>query len=143
VAYCTVDDLEKKLDRQRLIELTDTVNNPPATVDEAVAARAIAEADALIDSHAAKRHPTPLDPVPEAIRGISATLAVFHLHRYRNLNSELWRKSYEDAVEWLRALAAGRVELSSGPTPPPEKGGTGITMTAAERVFTRDKLKGW
>ncbi len=141
--YCTLDDLKKKIDDARLIELTDTVNNPPTTIDTARIVQAIQDADAFIDSHAAGKYNVPMTPVPHVVRDCSATLTVYFLHLFRSLEPEVWRNRYEDATKWLAKVANGQVQLDGVIQEPDPSGDNVASFTADERVFSRDTLKGF
>ncbi len=74
---------------------------------------ALADASSLIDSYLAPRFDLPLSAVPAQLKGICCKLAAFDVLRKRGFNpgsvdAETVRLSYEDAMRWLRDVAAGR-----------------------------------
>ena len=72
--------------------------------------QALADAGALIDGYLAGRYTVPLDPAPGPIVGAACQLA-----RYALLGSaacERSRQDYQDALSWLKDVAAGRYPLA-------------------------------
>ena len=68
--------------------------------------RALADADAEIDSYLAGRYVVPLAVVPSNILRIAAAIARARL--MGDAVSETARRDYEDARAWLRDVQAGR-----------------------------------
>ncbi len=75
----------------------------------AVLGQALADAAAEIDGYLVTRLALPLDPVPAVLLRIACDLARYHL--YDDGASEAVRARYEDAVAFLKGVAAGRVGL--------------------------------
>lgn len=102
MTYATRTDLEERYGAD---EMTQRESVLPA----GAVARALADADAEIDSYVSSGYGVPLSPAPTNIPRIAAAIA-----RYRLLGeaaSEMARKDYEDARAWLRDVAAGRIAL--------------------------------
>ena len=113
--YCTQSDLEKRLDPQLVRALSD--DDGDGLADEAVVNAAIADADALVDTYMQARYVVPFDPVPDALRSISAALAIyFLLTRRREIVPAEHQKRYESAVQLLDRLARGEVALGAAQT---------------------------
>lgn len=107
MAYATRTELE---DRYGAAEVEQRESMLPAGAVD----RALADADAEVDSYLTGRYALPLSPVPGNIARLAAAIA-----RYRLLGdavTEIARKDYEDARAWLRDVAAGRVQIE-GATP--------------------------
>ena len=83
--------------------------------DPEVIGKAIARADAEIDSHVGARYPLPLASVPEILRQLSSDIAVYRLATDGGALTNEHRQRYEDAVAHLRRLADGRAVLSLPP----------------------------
>ncbi len=143
MSYSALDDLKKKIDPDRLVELTDTTNNPPTTADTVKTDRAIQDADALIDSYVSKRYMVPLIPTPLMAREASATVAIYYLHVFRGLDPDLWRRRFEDTVSWLGQVAAGAVNLEGVTAEPSPSTGSVADFSADDRAFSRETLKGF
>jgi phage gp36-like protein len=136
--YCSQSDLEKRIDPQLLRALSD--DDADGLADEAVIAAAIADADALIDTYLRARYTVPFDPVPEAVRSISAAMAIyFLLTRRREIVPAEHLKRYEAAVQLLDHLARGQIALDAGqPSASPHLPQS--TREADERTFDAESL---
>ena len=131
-----------------LVQLTDRAG--VGAVDEAVLAAAIAAAEGDFESYAARRHQVPVDlsaspGVAETVQAKILDLAVYYLYARgrRGRVPEDVRRSYEDALKWLRDLARGDVTLGATPGPA-ESGPDDEARTGGDdRRFTRDTLRGF
>ncbi|VAX21124.1 hypothetical protein MNBD_NITROSPINAE02-507 [hydrothermal vent metagenome] len=141
MAYSSIDDLKKKIDEIKLIQLTDIGGS--GRVDSVKVESAIAEADALIDSYVSRVYQTPLGPVPNIVVDISATIAIGNLHRFRCVESLVWTKAYENAILFLKKVAGGAVTLEGAVTEPsPSGNASSAGFSSADRRFSRETLKG-
>lgn len=103
MTYATRADLEERYGVDELAQRETML--PPNAVD-----KALADADALIDGYMAGRYTVPLSPVPANLPRVACQVA-----RYLVLGAaadERARQDYEDAVSWLKDVAAGRVILT-------------------------------
>ena len=73
------------------------------------AAQALADADELINSYLGERYTLPLPEVPRMVVSVACDIARHRLHK-EGLHEEV-RKRYEDALRWLKDVAAGRSGL--------------------------------
>lgn len=138
MAYATLADIRERLPEESLVNLTD--DSDSGQVDEAVVARAIADADAEIEGYLARRHKLPVSPVPNLVRKVSVELAIYHLHSRRGGAPEEWRTRYEDARRLLENIARGLVSL--GLTVDDGKPADGAAQaSSAPRIFSRDGLR--
>lgn len=105
---------------------------------------AITTAGNLIDSYIQARYPVPLNPVPAVVTDKAIDIALYQLASGRGLNTEesgeLLVANYRAAERWLQDVAKGTVLL--GPTPAPTPPG-GVEISSNERIFSRDRLRGW
>lgn len=103
---------------------------PAGSVD-----RALADADAEIDSYLTGRYALPLSPVPANIGRVAASIA-----RYRLLGdavTEVARKHYEDARAWLKDIAAGRAQIEGAtPTPAASPAATVDYVVGRDKAFS-------
>jgi phage gp36-like protein len=133
MAYCTQADLEERYGAAELVELTD--RDRIGVADATAIARAIADADALVNGYLAGRYTLPLASTPPALTRLACVVARYHL--YADHPTEHVRRAYEDAVRLLEQVAAGKVTLgldAGGTAPVAESGGAEVS--APERVFT-------
>ena len=133
--YSTKDDILEQIAAAELVRLTDDADL--GAVDEAVVARAIADADAEIDAYLGERYTLPLSPVPALARKLSVDIALYNLYSRRLAAPEPRQRRYEDAKALLREAARGLVALGEGA--PAEEAAQDLpeaTTSASERRFT-------
>ena len=142
MSYVTQQGLVERYGEQQLVELTDRSSIPPTTIDATVVARAIADADALIDGYVGKRYALPIAAVPDLLERLAADVARFFL--YGPLGAtEAVRQAYEDALRMLRDIAAGTLQLDLAGVEVPAAGQGGVQMSADIRQYTRKSLVGF
>lgn len=123
--YATRTDLETRYGQEELAQRETML--PAGAVDQA-----LADADALIDGYLAGRYAVPLNPAPDNLVRIACQLARYGL--LGDANTEQSRREYEDAVGWLKDVAAGRVVLTSAQSAAsPNTGLTLATRTTAKQ----------
>jgi len=141
MTYITEQGLRDRFGGQEIDQLIDAdpTATPPDAGDTDKLARAITDADSLIDGYLAARYGLPLSSVPTLVAGWAADIARFKL--WDDHAPEEVRKRYEDALAQLKLLAQGVISL------PPGSDGAKVTATvsfagySAERVFTQDTLR--
>jgi phage gp36-like protein len=110
--YCTVADLQKRLDPQRILTLSDDDAN--GVPDEDVINAVIADADALIDTYLRVRYTVPLDPTPDLVHAISTSIALYYLlARHNDIVPAEFVKRYDAAVQLLDHIARGLVSIGA------------------------------
>lgn len=139
MGYCTQADIEGQLDRADLIALTD--DNGIGSADAAAVARAIADADAEIDSYCGSRYTVPFSPVPVIVRKFSVDMAIYHLFSRRSVLKipEERQKRYDNAIRFLRDAAKGLITLGADAPAEPGDGLPQATRTKDDRKFTIGK----
>lgn len=138
--YCTEADILEQINADDLIGLTDDAGG--GTVDASVVARAIADADAEIDSYAAARYTVPFSPPPAMVRKVSVEIAVYNLYARRRGAPPSRKERYDNALRFLKSVADGTVTLGADDPLPPSQG-QAPQVESATRLFTRDKMKGF
>ena len=142
MAYSTQSDLEKRLTSDELKSLADLDGDD--TADAAVITRAIADADALIDSYVRVRGlDVPLSPVPESVRNASVTLAHYHLALGRGSVDDAVQQAHDNVLKWLVDVAAGAATLGYDDDHTEAEPAGEVEHDAQDRVYDRDKMKGW
>jgi phage gp36-like protein len=139
--YCTQSDILERISIDELIGVTDDAG--AGIVDTSVVARAIADADAEIDSYAASRYSVPFATVPAMIRKISVEIAVYNLFARRRGATSNTKERYDAALKFLKSVANGEVTL--GADAPAESADDGIeaSVSVDDRIFTKDTLSGF
>lgn len=147
MAYCALSDLERRLTRDRLIELTDDAV-PPSSVDTDVLDAEIAGAGEVVDGYLRDRYVLPLDPVPGLVREITADLVAYRLWTRRpdaNANGEAPKnleRGYDTALRLLREIQAGKVTLGvAAGQPDPAPHASSVRVNTRHREFGEDTLE--
>ena len=135
--YATLDDLQKQLPEDLLIQLTDDVGT--GVIDTAVTDSALESADVEIDGYLGERYTLPLNPVPAIITKQAVDIAVYNLYARRQGPPEHWQKRYDNVIRFLGSVVKGDISLGVGD---PEGAVEDIAQVSAQdRVFSRDTLK--
>lgn len=130
--YITEEDFEESFGRSELDDLLG---------GGADFARVAAGGESLVNGYIAGRYPLPLASVPDMVRAWTLDITRFRL--WDEQAPEEVRRRYEDALEQLRDLAAGRIALppdAAGNTTAPQPDYSGYS---AERMFTAETLNGY
>jgi phage gp36-like protein len=139
MAYCTQTDIADILTLETLIRLTD--DEGAGIVDAARVAKAIEDADAEIDGYCGEKYSLPLSPVPVIIRKASVDIAIYNLYSRRQGAPEDRKQRYDNTIKLLREIAKGTVTLGAGS--PAAETSDAPEFSSQERIFTRDKMKGF
>ena len=135
MAYCDQDDLENQLSEEELIELTDDAGS--GSVDATVLARAIADADAEIDSYCSIVYSVPFSTVPDIIRKVSVDISIYNLYSRRQFVVPEERKDrYERAVQFLADVAKGMASLGGDAPSQSDSGLPESTTSKDDRIYT-------
>ncbi len=140
MAYCTQSELLHLVSQEELAELTTEAGEVP---DSQMVAQAIARAEDEINAYLGVRYQIPFNPVPAKIRGLAADLALYGLYSRRSVVPAVRRQRYEDALSFLKQVAAGQVVLEGLEGAVSGKGAEPAEMTSAARLFSRDQLGDW
>lgn len=143
MAYCAQSDILEQIDEDVLIGLTD--DDDDGDVDDDKVTRAIADADAEIDSYCGARYTVPFTTVPAIIRKMSVEIAIYNLYARRKGASESREKRYNNAIRLLRDVSKGVVSLGADDPDgsPPDTNAPQMATTNPDRIFSREKLKGF
>jgi phage gp36-like protein len=160
--YATLADLVARFGETELVQLTDTTNVPPRTVDAARVATKIDDAAAFIDGYVGQVYRLPLagcaKPIvggfeyvaPPVLTRLACDLARYYLYDDLAPESEVYRR-YKAALKELEAIANGGVQLSCpwGGSPgaligvDAQSGGLETQSSFVPRAITADTLRGF
>jgi len=132
VSYATPQDLAERFGAAELAQLTDPLAGE--VVDDAVVARALADADAEIDARLAPRYALPITPTPLVLVRIAADLARYFLWDQRA--SDAVRNRAQEARRLLDAVAAGDVALGAAVVSAPAPGSLTVLARTPARQFS-------
>jgi len=144
LAYCTREDVESKLPVGDIILFTDDVQSEQVNEDNL--ARAIEDADSVINGYVRARYRVPFDTVPKLIRQISTDLTIYNLasRKYTVEMPDTYRNRYTDSIKLLRAIKSGEVDMEDVPEPEPQVPDAVVTnKTKSDRVFSGERLSQW
>lgn len=130
MSYITEEDFEEAFGRPELDDLLGGGSD---------FANVQAAASGLIDGYLASKYSLPLVTVPALVKGWALDITRFRL--WDEQAPEEVRRRYEDALEQLRDLAAGRLALPPGADGTPSTPPLDYDAYSNERVFTADTLK--
>ncbi|MDN5619237.1 MAG: DUF1320 domain-containing protein [Psychrobacter sp.] len=145
MSYAAVTDLELRLGKQTVIELTnpkqrsDSINVP-------VAEAAIADGTGIIDSYIGQRVSLPLAIVPALVKTLAIDLAVYYLKvKLGNTgkSDNATTKLYDDAIKHLERFAKGDTSLGlSIPDDDPTDDAPShhADISSEDRQFTRTTM---
>ena len=82
-------------------------------------------------------------PVPAILESLAVDIAIYRIAARRNRESDSVRRRYEDAVKFLKDVAAGKAVIA-GVTAASGSGSRDHAKIEGDtRIFTRDKMKGF
>lgn len=145
MGYATEADIIALHSEDTLNRLADLDGN--GTRDEAKVSRALEDAQATIDAYIAVRVSLPVNPVPAILKNLSVDIAVYRMASDAGLLAEDMRTRYEDAISFLRDLAAGKATLpipriNPGDTSTSPMGGPQhVVVDSGPRLFDRHSLR--
>lgn len=135
--YATASDMEDLLGERTYLEAADRDGDGIADSD-AVAA-ALTKASSMADSYLARWLPIDsADDAPEVLK--DAVIRIAHYQLTGQTGNEETRLRYEDAIRWLRDVAAGKASLGIAPADTAWVGSP--DFTTVDRAFSRSSLKG-
>jgi phage gp36-like protein len=145
MAYAVQSDLVPlRLTQAELVQLTCDDNT--ATVNTATVTAALEEASGVVDSYCRARYQTPLQAADD-VKGKTLDIAVWLLFRRRRnaKNGEIIRQGYDDAIAFLKDVAAARASLDQpiGNTPQTSTAGPTISDKDRHLRFSDKNLRGW
>ncbi|TDP46069.1 gp436 family protein [Zavarzinia compransoris] len=137
MTYATADDLNTRFGAAEIVQLSDHAH--AGAIDTGVVARALVDADDLINSYVASRYAVPLTPVPPIVVKWACDIA--RLYLYRDGVPEDVRRAYDNAVKMLGEVTSGAMTLAAGGVDAAASAAQGVKVMAPPRVFFRDALR--
>ncbi len=134
MAYCTQTDMLEAISEEDLIDITDDAD--AGTVDTDAVDRAIADADAEINTYCAAQYDVPFSTVPAMVRKLAVDIAVYNLYARRRGAPEDRKERYDNTIALLRSVAAGTVSLGVDTPSPDDDGGPAAANPESDRIFS-------
>jgi phage gp36-like protein len=139
--YCTETDIKRQIDWDTLVQLTD--DNDSGVIDTDILDRAIADADAEIDAYCGSRYTVPFTTVPDVIRKRSVDITIYNLYARRRGAPDDRKERYTNAMQFLKDVARNIVSLGEDDPDGSPSGANTPEISSSDRIFSREKLKGW
>ena len=144
MAYATQSDLVPlRLTQKELVELTNDTRT--GEVDPLVVDAALEEASGRVDSYCRNRYVTPLQP-SGTLTGLTLDITVYLLFsRRRNVKlAETVRQRFEDAMQLLKDIAAGKANLDQpGTVQTPQSSTAGPVKSPKPLRFGERDIEGF
>lgn len=139
MTYATLSDLIDRAGEYEILQVAD--RDDSGAPDETVVAKALSDADNIINGYVASKYDLPFVEVPDLLSTWSTSIARYLLHR--DGAPEHIEADYKDALSGLKDVSFGRIALTgvSGATQD-QASGTHLS-SAPDQVFTDHELRGW
>ena len=144
MAYVTNADIEKRLGSQAYVQLTDDDGDGVADLGVVDEARLGAEGE--VNSYLARRYSVPVDlsahpELADLLTSITLDLLEYRLRLRRPPVPQDVASKNADTVDWLKHVAAGRIDMPSAATVAANAArGIIAATTGAQRVLSREEL---
>lgn len=133
MTYATQQDLIDRYGQTELAQLTDPTAG--ATINTTTVARALADADAEINSYVGVRYTLPLPSTPVVILRVACDIARYNL--WDNAAPDAVATRYKNAIALLKLLATGDTTLPDLPTTvQPAAGSVTVKASSRDRLFS-------
>ena len=132
--YAVRQDMIDRFGEPEIRQLTDRLDPPAGAIDDTVLNEALDDADGLVDSYLAGRYALPLASVPKILKRYACDIARAFL--WKDSAGETVHRAYEDAVKFLRAVAAGTASLGlDASNQPVTVDAGGVSFNESRREF--------
>lgn len=136
MTYALQADLVDRFGSTEIAQLTDRING--TVIDATVLGRALADADAEIDSYLAARYSLPLASAPVALVRVAADIARYRL--FDDRVTDAVRARYQDAVTYLKQISLGNVVIDGAAPLTPAATANPVKSSAPDKIFNDDLL---
>lgn len=137
--YATVSDMVSRFGEQEIIELSNLDLSQDIEIDQAAVERALTDASAEIDGYLAARYRLPVTGEVRLLSQMCTDIARFRLQK--GVSTEQARQRYEDAVDTLKRISAGTMNLPLQAPPPAI--GEPVVVPGRARVFDDETMRGF
>lgn len=136
--YATAQDMVEQFGEREVIALSD--REGVGVSDDAIIDRALADADAEIDSYLAGRYTLPLAGAYPTLKRHACNMARYYLSGSDVTEVEAVRARYKDAIRFLESIRDGKTRLAADGYGKAAPEATRIGAVGGERVFTDETL---
>ena len=128
MAYATRDDLVTRYG-------ADEIEQRESVLPAGAVAQALADADAVIEGYMVGLYRLPLSPAPANLAQVACAIARYHL--LGDAVTERARYDYKDAIDWLKDVRGGRVQLQGAAPVPANEPAAVVMYAGSPSVFKR------
>jgi phage gp36-like protein len=140
VSYATLADLVARAGQSEILQVADRDGDDVADSD--VIAKALTDADNIIDARLATRYQVPLSTTPAIVNGWAVSIARYFLHRDGAPDHVV--RDYNNAVSDLKDAANGKILVPDVAGIAPSEASSGSVNVYGDcPAFSRDKLEGF
>lgn len=142
MSYATQTQLIERAGEAMIIALSDRDAVATGVVNAAVVARALSDADAVIDGYLAGRYALPLASTPALICDLAQAIALYKL--YTSDPEAKIKADYDQALRMLREIAKGEFRLTNlAGIAAASTDTSGVLITDRDRPFTAQTMTGF
>ena len=111
MSYITIDDIRRRVDPAKLVQLTD--DNKTGNVDEDMVQEFIVDAEGTVESYLRTRYTLPVPATPK-VKSLCLDVVVFKLFERRPTSGDIFdarKRAYDQAISFLKDVQAGKAAL--------------------------------
>lgn len=142
MAYATQQNMIDRFSEKSLTDLTDRVAPYTGAIVDTVLNQALSDAAQEMDGYLRVRYSLPLqiETVPDLLRRINCVIAYYYLHQ-NGIPDDIELR-YKDARKQLSEIRDRKLEIGIDELEP-APASSEIVVTAPDRVFNADTMKGF
>lgn len=139
MTYATLNDLIERAGADEILQVAD--RDDSGAPDETVIAKALGDADNIINGYVASKYDLPFASVPDILSTWSTSIARYLLHRHGAPDNV--EADYKDALSGLKDVSFGRISLTGISGVAQDQVSGTHQSSAPDQVFTDHALRGW
>ncbi len=111
--YCVLDDINKQVTTDILIQLTDDTQS--GDIDPVVVEEAVIYSETLIDGYLRGRYTLPLSAVPDMVKILAVDLCIYRLYsrRFQTDIPDSISEKYKNSIKLLEQIQKGIISLGT------------------------------
>jgi phage gp36-like protein len=140
LSYASLADLVARAGESEILQIAD--RDDDGVADSDVIAKALTDADNIVDARLAARYQVPLSTTPAIVNGWAVSIARYFLHRDGAPDHVV--RDYNNALSDLKDAAAGKFPVPDASGIEPSGGHSDSVRVYGDcPAFSKDKLEGW
>lgn len=142
--YADATEMTRLFGADEMLHLTNLYDPDATEIDRQRVDSAAEWADSIINTYLAQRYALPFTSTPLVLIGYAADITRYQLDSISPRDDV--RQRYEDAIAWLKLVAAGKVNLGLDELGAETEQATDygqVSVSKVEPAFTDDSLSGF